>query len=35
VRALDADEGGPRVDGVERELRLVGGRWSVVPIESS
>jgi ATP phosphoribosyltransferase regulatory subunit len=35
VRALDADEEGPRVDGVERELRLVGGRWSVVPIESS
>jgi len=31
VRALEADE--PRAEGVERELRLVGGRWQVVTIE--
>jgi ATP phosphoribosyltransferase regulatory subunit len=31
VRALDADE--PPAEGVERELRLIDGRWSVVPFE--
>ncbi|HUL65960.1 MAG TPA: ATP phosphoribosyltransferase regulatory subunit [Burkholderiaceae bacterium] len=31
VRALEADE--PRAEGVDRELRLVGGRWQVMTIE--
>jgi ATP phosphoribosyltransferase regulatory subunit len=31
VRSLAADE--PLADGVDRELRLVGGRWLVVPLD--
>jgi ATP phosphoribosyltransferase regulatory subunit len=31
VCALDAEE--PRAESVDRELRLVGGRWRVVPID--